>query len=293
MAVVTGGSPLAARRRLGSELRKLRDRHGLTAEEVGGHLNCHISKVSRLELGKRACSKKDFDSLMDLYEVDDVRREELRQLMLRGNQRVPPWWQAYNDVLSANYAEFLSYEAEATHCREHQPLFIPGLAQTADYARAVTDNGIAALGPDQVDVLVEVRMRRQERLRGKDPLRVDLLITEAALRLQVGGPQVMIAQLDHLLSVSALENVSLRVIPFTAGERGASTGAFTLFTLGDDSDADVVFTESAGARTGFRDDPLSLRRLTRLFGNLSAAALSADDSAEFVERVKGELIANG
>jgi transcriptional regulator with XRE-family HTH domain len=290
MAVVTSGGPLAARRKLGAELRLLRDQQGLTTEEVGAHLDCHNSKISRLELAKRGCTKKDFEALMDLYGVSEERRAELRQLMIRGTQRVPPWWHAYNDVISANYAEFLAYEAEATLCREHQSHLIPGLAQTADYARAVTDGGIAALGPDQVDILVEVRMRRQERLHEKDPLQLELLIMESALRLRVGGPSVMAAQLERLQSVAALDNVLLRVIPFEAGEKGVSTGAFTLFATGKDQNVDVAFTESAEATTGFRDEPLAVRRLARLFGNLSTAALSEQDSLELVERIKRELI---
>lgn len=290
MAVVASGSPLAARRKLGAELRILRDRQGLTAEEVGVHLSCHNSKVSRLELAKRACSKKDFEALMDLYEVDDTKRSELRELMIRGNQRVPPWWHKYNDVITATYEEFLSYEAEATSCREYQSLLIPGMAQTADYARAVTGRGVAALGPDQVDALVEVRLRRQERLTEKDPLRVELLILEAALRLQVGGPRVMEAQLEHLAEIWSLDNVLLRIIPFEAGENGASTGAFTLFATTSENDTDVAFVESAEATTSFRDDPLAVRRLSRLFRNLSEAALSAEDSVALIQRIKRELI---
>ncbi|GAB3105836.1 helix-turn-helix transcriptional regulator [Streptomyces calidiresistens] len=288
MAVVSSGSPLMARRKLGAELRLLRDGRGLTTEEVGAHLNCHNSKISRLELAKRACTKKDFEALMELYGVRGRKRTELEALMRRGRQRVPPWWHAYNDVLSANYAEFLAYEAEATHCREYQPLLLPALVQTSDYARAVTDNGIAALGPDQIDVLVEVRMRRQERLREENPLHLDLLITEAALRLRVGNAEVMSAQLDHLLALTDLPNVSLRVIPFHAGARGAGTGAFILFGTDGGTDDEVAFTESADARTAFQDDALTLRRLNRLFGNLSTVALSVGDTTELIARVKEE-----
>jgi hypothetical protein len=93
--------------------------------------------------------------------------------------------------ISANYAEFLAYEAEAVRCFEYQPLLIPALLQTEDYARAITGPGFAALGPDQVDSLTEVRIRRQERLREDETITLDAVVTEAALRLQVGGPDVM------------------------------------------------------------------------------------------------------
>ncbi|WP_326595264.1 helix-turn-helix domain-containing protein [Streptomyces sp. NBC_01803] len=290
MAVVSSSSPLTARRKLGAELRLLRDGTGLTAEEVGGHLGCHGSKVSRVELGKRTCTRKDFDALMELYEVDDTKREVLAELFKRGRQRVPPWWHIYNDVISANYSEFLSYEAEAAEGREYQPLLIPGLLQSADYARAVTGSSYVALGPDQVDSLVEVRLRRQERLREKDPLVFDGIVTEAALRIEVGGAAVMRAQLRKLVEVMSLPNVNLRVIPFKAGEKGASTGAFILFSSATDAAPDVAFTESAENTTSLRDEPIALRRLNRMFNNLSAAALSTEDSVELLRRIEKELV---
>jgi transcriptional regulator with XRE-family HTH domain len=289
MALVSNSSPLKARRKLGAELRILRDRAGLTVEEVGTHLNCHLSKVSRLELAKRGITRKDFQALMELYEVDEEKRAELTELMIRGKQRIPPWWQEYADVVSANYAEYMAYEAEAAKCGEYQTLLIPGLLQSADYARAVIERGIVALGPDQVDTLVEVRLRRQERLRDETPLAVEAVITEAALRLRVGGPEAMRGQLRHLREMAALDNVTLRVIPYEAGERGVSSGAFTLFSTEGDGDPDVAFTESAEATGVLRDEPLALRRLTRLFRNLSRAALPEEDGVELIERVENEL----
>lgn len=290
MAVVSSGSPLAARRKLGTELRRLRDGLGLTTEDVGAQINCHNSKISRVELAQRACTRKDFDALMELYEVDEKKRAELYDLMIKGRQRIPPWWQAYADVISANYAEFLAYEAEAGRCCEYQPLLIPGPLQTADYAHAVTGVSFTALGPDQVESLVEVRMGRQKRLREDAPMIFEAVVTEAALRLRVGGAEVMRGQLRHLMQMAALDNVTFRVIPFEAGEKGASTGAFTLFGIGKDRDTDVLFTESADNTTNFRDDPLALRRMNRLFRNLSAAALSEQDSVELVERIEKELV---
>lgn len=281
-------SPLAARRKLGDELRLLRDRAAMTTEEVGRHLGCHNSKVSRMENAKRACGKQDFDRLMELYEVEGEKLAELTALMLKGRQRVPPWWDAYRDVISAHYAEFLAYEAEAVACYDYQPLFVPGLLQTADYARAVTAVGFAALGPDQVDALVEVRMRRQERLREEEPLTVECIVTEASLRFQVGGPQAMRAQLRHLREIAALPNVSFLVLPFAAGENGIGTGSFTLFSNERDTDVEVSFTESADFNR-FKDDPLTLRRLHRLFRNLSASALPAGESLELVERIEKDL----
>ncbi|WP_369206097.1 helix-turn-helix domain-containing protein [Streptomyces sp. PU-14G] len=288
MSVVQSGSPLSARRKLGQELRLLRDRVGMTTEDVGAHLNCHNSKISRLELGKRTCTERDFEALMDLFEVDREKYGELRELMVRGRQRVPPWWHAYNDVISANYAEFLAYESEAANCFEYQPILVPGLLQTAEYAQAVTGVSFTALGPDQVEGLVEVRMQRQVRLREDIPLRLQVVVTEAALRFNVGGDHVMRTQLRRLKEVAALDNVTFRVLPFSAGEKAATTGAFTLFSSGKDADVDAAFTESADNTTNFRDDRLALRQLSRLFRNLSSAALAEEASIEWVDRIEKE-----
>lgn len=290
MAASTGSEgPLAARRKLGDELRTLRTQADMTAQEVGLVLGCHYSKISRIETAKLVCTKRDFDGLMELYGVKGVKLRSLTALMIRGRQRSQPWWHTHADVISANYAEFLAYEQEAVRSLEYQSILLPALLQTADYARAVTSRGVAALGPDQVDTLVEVRLRRQERLQGAESLRLEVVVTEAALCLQVGGGSVMRAQLRHLATVSLLENVSLRVTPFKTGENGASTGAFILFATGTEV-ADVAFTESADATTGLRDEALTVRRLNRLFKNLSDTALSEQDSRELVERIEKEMI---
>ncbi|MET9290981.1 helix-turn-helix transcriptional regulator [Streptomyces sp. NPDC003077] len=291
MASTTNVSPLTARRRLGAELRRLRDQLGMTTEEVGAYLDCHNSTVSRFENAKRACTKRDFERLMELYGVKGPQLSELTTLMVRARQRVAPWWHAYSDVISANYSEFLAYEAEATRCFEHQTLLIPGLLQTKDYAQAVTtESSFAALGPDQVESLVEVRLRRQQRLFEQDALRLQVVITEAAVRLRVGGSQVMKAQLKHLVETSGLDNVSLRIVPFAAGAKGVCTGAFTLFTTGKEENADVAFTESADYTTAFRDEGITLQRLNRRFRSLSAAALSEQESRNLIADIQKELV---
>ncbi|RKN09090.1 DUF5753 domain-containing protein [Streptomyces radicis] len=193
-------------------------------------------------------------------------------------------------MICASYETFLAYEAQARNCLEFQPLLIPGQLQTEPYARAVTEQSFLALGPDQVDDLVEVRMQRQKRLCGDSPLVLDAVVTEAALRLQVGGPEVMRAQLRHLRRVFELPNVTFRVIPYTAGARAAITGAFTLFASGENLSDAAAFTEAADNTTAFRDEALVLRRLNRLFKNLSRAALSAQDSCELLERIEKELV---
>jgi hypothetical protein len=139
-----------------------------------------------------------------------------------------------------------------------------------------------------VDSLVEVRLRRQERMRETEPMRLECVVTEAALRFRVGGPQVMTRQLRLIREAAVLPHVSVAVIPFAAGENGMTPGAFTLFGTGSDGEADVAFTESAEG-TSFRDDPLTLRRLRRLFRSLSESALRSDEGLELIERIEKEV----
>ncbi|MCW2876960.1 MAG: hypothetical protein JWQ95_1060 [Sphaerisporangium sp.] len=289
MASAMTGSPLTARRKLGAELRVLRDHAGLTAEEVGAHIGCHGSKVSRVETGKRTCTANDFRGLMELYGINGQRRSELEELFKRGRRKAPPWWHAYGDVISANYAEFLAYELEASHCLEYQTVFLPGHLQTEAYARAVTSVGFAALGPDQVDSLVEVRIARQRRLHEEEPLLFDGVVTQAALEFRVGGLATQRAQLGHLLDVSELPNVSIRVIPYESGENGTYTGAFNIFKFPVEDDSDVAFAETVVGSV-FMDDARDLRRLNRLFRNLSEVALNADESLELIERIKRNVV---
>ncbi|EST23096.1 hypothetical protein N566_26120 [Streptomycetaceae bacterium MP113-05] len=281
-------NPLVARRALGSELRRLRDTLGLSTPDVAAELGCHNSKISRIETGKRACTPKDFSAMMSLYRVAPNKQEALSELLLKGRQRTPPWWQVYNDVISANYAEFISFEAEATRCREYQTVLVPAHLQTEAYARAVTAVGFAALGPDQVDSLVEVRMKRQERIYGEDPMAFEALVTEAALHFRVGSLSDHRAQLGHIRQVAELPHVSVRIIPYSAGADGTLSGSFSVFSFPGDGDYDVAFTESVGS-TLLTDDARDVRRVSRLFHNLASVALPEGDSIDLLERVEKEL----
>lgn len=279
----------AARRQLAGELRRRRTEALLTSEDVAQKLGCSESKISRIETARVAVAPGDFLALMKLYSVAEDELIGLSQLMERARTSAQPWWHPYRDVISANYEEFLSYEADADACWDYQPMFVPALLQTVGYARAVTQVGVASLGPDQVDSLVEVKIRRQERLHEEEPLLLHCLITQAALQFQVGGPDVFREQLKHLRELSVLPQVSLRVIAFSAGESGLLAGGFTAFGSGKGTTtADVCFADSAVA-SSFSHDPLTLRRVNRLYANLDMRSLPADDSRELIEYHEKEL----
>ncbi|WP_404868462.1 helix-turn-helix domain-containing protein [Kitasatospora griseola] len=288
MAATIPSSPATARKQFGADIRRRRDDRDLTAADVAVPLGCSVSKVTRIETGQRSATAEDFNILMEIFEVPDQERSHLEALFKRGRKRTSMWWDSYADVLSSRYVEFIRYEHEAVSVFDYQIVYVPSLLQTEDYARAVTAVGFAALGPDQIDSLVEVKMRRQHRIHEDEPLRFRGVITQAALEFHVGGPAVQASQLGHLRTMMSLPNVDLRVIPFSKGEEGTLTGAFSTFTNEGPDAPEAAFAEHVTGSV-FVDDALGLRRLHRLSNYLAEAALSVDESLELIEQTERKL----
>ncbi|MBC3842962.1 helix-turn-helix domain-containing protein [Streptacidiphilus sp. 4-A2] len=275
---------LTARTALGRELRNLRLEYSLTTEDVAVELGCHSTLVSRIETGKRACQPDDFETLMRLYRVKGSELTRLRALLKRGISRKPPWYAPYRDVVSSAYAEFIDFETAATKVREYQTVLPPGLTQTEAVAEVLTSVGSSVLSPDQVEVLVEVRMRRQRRIQAAPLLACEFVITEAVLRFQIGGPETWLAQLKHMRALCDLEHVDLRVVPFAAGANATQTGSYSVFEFAGEDDPDVAFVETVMGSVR-KDGPTELRRLNRLFARIQAAALPPEASADLIDRI--------
>ncbi|MDT3395494.1 helix-turn-helix transcriptional regulator [Streptomyces sp. B1866] len=272
---------------LGRALKRLREGKGLVITEVGARLGCDPSMISKIELGRRACSQALITGLLDLYDVPSEQRESLIELHTDTKDRRQGWWHSYSDVISAAYERYLAFEDAAAQVREYQLGIVPGLLQTEDYARAVMSVGFASLGPDQVDGLVEVRMQRQRNrlFEARVPMQCHYVVTQAALEFQVGGPRVQRAQLQHLLDVSERDHVKLQVIPYEKGDEGSQLAGFYLLSFEDPDTPDVGFGDSlAGILT--MDEPRDVRRLNRLFRSLSQAALPDDETRDLIERIK-------
>ncbi|MFE2743389.1 helix-turn-helix domain-containing protein [Streptomyces scopuliridis] len=284
----SNSTPLMSRVTLGRALRRLRDEvNHLTLAEVASALGCDTSLISRIELGKRNCSQQHFAKLMDVYAVPERERAGLVELHAATRERRQPWWAPYGEVITADYERYLGFEAAASVVHEYQVGMLPGLLQTERYARAVIGAGFASLGPDQIDALVEVRDLRQRRrlLETDDPLACHYVVTQAALEFQVGGRQAHQEQLQYLLELSDHGSVELKVIPYEKGEEGTQIAAFRIFRFTDGDVPDVAFGESV-AGSLLLDDPRDLRRLHRLFGNLSGAALDPGRSRDLITRIK-------
>ncbi|MFF8617953.1 helix-turn-helix domain-containing protein [Streptomyces sp. NPDC015350] len=281
-------NPRTARKQFGADMRRRREDLILSAEEVGREIGCSGSKISRIETGDRSANPDDFDRLMDFFDVPETEQPRLKELFRAGRRRTKEWWHFYGDVLSKNYAEHIALENESDAVFEYQQAFVPAMCQTGAYARAVTSVGYAALGPDQIDSLVEIKMKRQRRIESDDPLRFHAVITEAALRFECGGPDAYLEQLQHLREVMSRPHVDLRVIPFSKGESGIVTGGYTTFSVNAEEGPTAAFAEAVTGTT-YIDDTLGLRRLGRLSTYLSEAALSGEESIALITQIEKDL----
>ncbi|MGW2816954.1 helix-turn-helix domain-containing protein [Streptomyces sp. NPDC001415] len=283
-----GHGPAVRRRKLGEELRKLRDRTGLTSGEAAALVGWHQSKVSRIETGRSGVKPADVARLLEAYGVRDPQlRALLEALADSAGDAGVDWAHAYRGLLPPQYRDFISLESQARSARTLETSVVPGLLQTPAYARAVTRAALGGLPPDKVDSLVEVRIARQEVLRGDPPLKLSAVLDEAVLRRRVGGRAAMRDQLRHLLELSALPHVRLQVIPFHYGGYVGLTGPFIIFSFPAISDLDVVVIDhlTSSLYLERRED---LEAYSAAFLTVQALALSCEDSFDLIARTARE-----
>ena len=272
--------PLLPRRRLGAELRRLRgDR---TLDEVATDTLISTSKLSRLENGQGVPQPRDIRDLINFYEADRATSDRLRRWMNEGRRQA--WWKEYSDVLPDTVDTLIDYESGASVIRAYASMVLPGLLQTESYASQVLQ---LLLSPqrsrDEINKIVEVRMRRQQILLDDDPTRLLAVVDEAAIRraASTGSPADASALLLHLRDISRRKNVSLRILPLDAGLHPGVMGNFTVFQFSDDIDRDVVSVEGLfGDR--YLEEQSSVLTYLRLFDAISPLALDNADSRDLL-----------
>ncbi|HEU5110309.1 MAG TPA: helix-turn-helix transcriptional regulator [Micromonosporaceae bacterium] len=227
---------------LGSQLRKLRESKGITREAAGWEIRSSESKISRMELGRVSFKERDVADLLTLYGVDDP-QERAVLLSLAQQAKNPGWWHRYSDVLPSWFSAFLGLEAAASLIRTYEVQFVPGLLQTRAYARSVVVLGHRGARAEEIDRRIDVRMTRQQMLNRTDAPHLWAVVDEAALRRQIGGPDVLREQIAALIEAAKMPNVTIQVIPFHAGGHAAAGGAFSLLRFADDELPDVVYME--------------------------------------------------
>ncbi|MFI0942487.1 helix-turn-helix domain-containing protein [Streptomyces sp. NPDC021020] len=278
--------PTVRRRRLATVLLRLREEAGKTPEEAADRIGCHRSKISRIENAHLGVSLGELRDLLTFYGVDDPEYVEgLVDIARRSRER--GWVQQVWDELPS-YADHIDYEQTSNYIRSFQPLLISGLFQTADYARALYRANPAMLSDERIEQLVAIRMQRQEMLDSEAAPRICLIEGEAALRGNVGAGKTMAGQLDQLLALAERPNITLQMLPFSAGAHAGLTGGFVLFSFPNPAFSEVVTVEH---RTGtvYLETPEETDTYNLTFDSLRSAALSPTDSRALILRVKEEL----
>lgn len=273
----TSRGPSVRQRRLAAELRRLRERKGLTGDEVAERLAWSTAKVSRIENARTGAKISDVHRLLDLYEIEGARHEDLIALAHDAAER--GWWEDYRDLPSP-LADFIALESEATAVREWGSTVFPGLLQTEAYARHVIGgwSALATLPPQELERRVELRMRRQELLRRAHPLELSVVLDEAVLRRRIGDRKVMRDQLEHLRRMTERPNVTVQILPLDIAH-SVLAETFILLEFSPVHDVvfpDIVHTESLTI-SHFADETVTyMYRLA--YTSIAGQALSAAGS---------------
>ena len=280
--------PTIRRRRLGSDLRRLREQRSLRLEEVAGQLGVAASTLSRIETGKAPTRTSYLALMLDLYGVDDADQRRSFMNLAREGQR-KGWWVGSDDLLPAGMGNYLGLEAEACDLRAFQSQVIHGLVRTQDYARAVITARRPGLDPGQAERLVEVAIRRQDVLQGSDPIRLRLVLDESVLLRAIAEPSVMRAQLEHLIDVGHAPHVSIQVLRLGCQIGQLPPSSFGILSFAEPDDADVVCAKGLRGQVLLEHRPGDVQAVRLTFDALTELAVPPRESAELISKVAATL----
>jgi transcriptional regulator with XRE-family HTH domain len=283
LMVDRAGGPTVLRILLGTQLRRLREARGITAQEAARAIRGSESKISRIELGRTSVRELDIVDLLSLYGITDTaEREEL--LALAGQANQPGWWHQYQDVLPNWFQAYIGLEESAESIRSYDALFIPGLLQTEEYAAGVLALGEFSL--EEAERLVFLRKERQRRF-ASGGLRLWAIVDETALLRPVGSPQVMRDQLQHLSDICDQPGFALQVVPDSAGGYLAP-GSFSVLRFALPDLPDVVYVEQLTSAM-YLDKSVDVDRYTRVMDKLSATSAPPERSKEIIRTLLEDM----
>jgi transcriptional regulator with XRE-family HTH domain len=282
--VASNVNPTVRRRRLGQELRRLRELKGMTAEEVAERLLVSQSKISRLENGRRSISQRDVRDLCGVYEVEDQRIVDSLMEMAR-DSRQQGWWHTFGDI---PYSVYIGLETDAESLRVYEPQLVTGLLQTRAYAEALVQGALPETSTAEIEKRVQVRMRRQERITAEStPLRLWVVLDEAALKRVVGSRLVMREQLEHLLEMSQLPHVTVQILPFEVGAHPGLNGQYAILEFADAADSSVVYLEGVTSDL-YLEKAQDVQKYAVMYEHLRAQSLNVEQSRQYISKVAKE-----
>jgi transcriptional regulator with XRE-family HTH domain len=289
----SGGSRLAAeqsptvrRRRLGHELRELREEAGLTLDEASAQLeDISAAKISRIETAKVGVRPRDVEDLLDVYGLHNTqRRQNLITLTREARQR--GWWEQFSDAMSPLQELHIGLEVEAVCIRIFSTQVINGLFETEAYARELLNVLWMSEHPENLERRVELRMARQRILEKSDRPRIRYVLEENVLNRPVGGYEILRAQLRRLCEVAQLPNASIRVLPNWVGAHPGNDGAFQIIDL-PPPDPSVVYVEYRAGGV-YMEHHEEVELYSDIFKRLEDASMTAEQSLELIKRLSGE-----
>lgn len=271
---------------LGAQLRKLRERAGITRAEAGYSIRGSESKMSRLELGRVGFKPRDVADLLTMYGVADPdERATFLEMVEHSNQ--PGWWHRYNDLMPSWFHDYVGLEESASRIQTYELQFVPGLLQTEDYARAVAGRGRPELAGAEVERRVALRMRRQKILARPDAPRLWAVVDEAVLHRPVGGRKVLKAQIEALLEVTRMPHIALQVLPSELSGHAAE-GAFTMLRFAESELPDIVYIEHLTGAL-YLDKLDEIEQYGRALDRLAVDAETPDGSRQLLSKLRAEL----
>jgi len=281
------GGPTVRRILLGTQLRRLREGRGITREEAGYRIRASESKISRMELGRVGFKERDVVDLLAMYGVqDDSERHALVTLAREAN--AAGWWHQYADVLPDWFQAYVGLEEAASVLRVYEVQFVPGLLQTASYARAIMARGWPAALAEEIERRVAMRITRQELLTKEGGPRLWAVVDEAALRRPVGTPEVFRSQLEHLIEMTQDSRITIQVTPFASGSHAAEAGAFTIMRFPDPDLPDVVYLEQLTSAL-YLDKREDVERYSEVMERLSVESEPPERTADLLRDMLGDL----
>ena len=283
--MVLRSEPTARQTRLAVELRRLRDAAGLTAREAATLLGVSAAQISQIESALTGVSEKRLRRLAANYCCSDD--ELIDALVTMATDRTRGWWEEYRELLPTPFLDIAELEHHATYRRDVEFLFVPGLLQTPEYARAAFSSRVPELPKDELDLRVRHRMGRKAIITGTDPTPYEAIIHEAALRIRLSDRAASRAQLFRVMELSEAEHVTVRVVPFDLDGFGGAWGPMML-AGGAVPKLDTAVRDAPHG-TGFIDSEAQLGVFRTLFHRVEAASLDPARSRDFVLELAKEL----
>lgn len=278
-------APTARQQRFGAELRRLRERAGISSTDAAAMLGVQQSRISNIEAGRIGLSPERIRTLACNYECADGALIDALVDMAGGRSR--NWWDEYRGVLPDRFLDLVEMEHHAVRLRTAQTAHLPGLLHTIDHARVVFSQGVPPLPPHEIEHRVSHRIKRQEIFHRDVPTPYTAIVHEAALRMQFGGPTVTKAQLEHLVTMSRSDNITVLVIPFAAGAFPGAGQSFG-YAHGPVPQLDTVQVDAShGSELLWAE--AQLEKYRGLLDRMEMTALDENESRGFIQKIADEL----